>query len=133
MTDEEKFAYWLEYAEYDLQTAETMFSGGRWMYVIFMCQQAIEKLVKGLYLLYIDDNIPRIHNISNLISRFADKLTVPIDDEKYKLFERLSSYYLNTRYPEYKEQLNKITDENSAKLLLEQSREAFKWLLTLKP
>jgi HEPN domain-containing protein len=133
MTDEEKFDYWLEYAEYDLQTAETMFSGGRWMYVIFMCQQAIEKLIKGLYLLYIDDNVPRIHNISNLISRFADKLSAPVDDEKYKLFERLSSYYLNTRYPEYKEQLNKITDENAAKLLLEQSKETFKWLLTLKP
>jgi HEPN domain-containing protein len=133
MTDEEKFDYWLEYAEYDLQTAETMFAGGRWMYVIFMCQQAIEKLVKGLYLLYIDDNVPRIHNISNLISRFADKLSAPVDDKKYKLFERLSSYYLNTRYPEYKELLNKITDENSAKLLLEQSKEVFKWLLTLKP
>jgi HEPN domain-containing protein len=28
-------------------------TGGRWLYVVFMCQQAIEKLCKGLYLLYI--------------------------------------------------------------------------------
>jgi hypothetical protein len=42
MTDEEKFNYWLEYTEYDLQTAETMVSGGRWMYVIFMCPQSKE-------------------------------------------------------------------------------------------
>jgi HEPN domain-containing protein len=24
------------------------FAGGRWMYVIFMCQQALEKLVKSM-------------------------------------------------------------------------------------
>ncbi|MFP3043094.1 HEPN domain-containing protein [Treponema primitia] len=47
MTEQEKFNYWLEYAEYDLQSAEAMFAGRRWMYVIFMCQQAFEKLVKG--------------------------------------------------------------------------------------
>jgi HEPN domain-containing protein len=133
MTDDEKFAYWLEYAEYDLQTAETMFSGGRWMYVIFMCQQAIEKLVKGLYLLYIDDNIPRIHNIPNLFSRFMGKISQPVNDEYIKLFRDLSAYYLNTRYPEYKEKLNEVTNESAAKSFLENSKEAFKWLLTLKP
>jgi HEPN domain-containing protein len=133
MTNDEKFAYWLEHAEYDLQSAETMFAGGRWVYVIFMCQQALEKLVKGLYLLYVDDNVPRIHNISNLILRFEDKLSTPVTQEKKELFNRLSSYYLNTRYPEYKETLGSITNRDTAKVLLEQSKEAFQWLLTLKP
>jgi len=43
MTDEEKLNYWLELAQYDLDTASAMFSTGRWFYVVFMCQQAIEK------------------------------------------------------------------------------------------
>ncbi|MDR0308069.1 MAG: HEPN domain-containing protein [Chitinispirillales bacterium] len=39
----------------------------RWLYVVFMCQQAMEKLVKGLYNYYIGDDVPRIHNIVNLM------------------------------------------------------------------
>ena len=74
MTSEEKYAYWLDLAQYGLESADAMFATGRWYYVIFMCQQAIEKLVKGLYILYIDDNVPRIHDISEIFKRFEDKL-----------------------------------------------------------
>ena len=73
---QEKFEYWFDIAHYDLETAEVMFNTGRWLYVVFMCQQAIEKLCKGLYLLF-------------------------IDGEKRLLFAKLSAFYLNNRYPEY--------------------------------
>jgi len=63
MTKEEKYIYWLQLAQYDLDTAQTMYTGGRWFYVVFMCQQAIEKLCKGIYNFYFGDNIPRVHNI----------------------------------------------------------------------
>ena len=46
MTKEEKYDYWFDIAQYDLETAQSMFAAGRWLYVIFMCQQAIEKLCK---------------------------------------------------------------------------------------
>jgi len=48
MIQQEKFEYWLETAEYDLETAGAMLNSGRWLYVIFMCQQAIERLNNGL-------------------------------------------------------------------------------------
>jgi len=60
----------------------------------------IEKLVKGLYTLYTDDNFPRIHNIKSIIERFEDKLPVVIPDEKLDFFDTLSAYYLNNRYPQ---------------------------------
>jgi HEPN domain-containing protein len=133
MTDEEKFGFWLEYAQYDLETADAMFKSGRWVYVVFMGQQAIEKLVKGLYLLYIDDNIPRLHNITAVFSKFADKLSEPLSDDTRRLFDRLSLYYLEARYPEYKNNLNSVTDKETASLLLQKTKEVFQWLLTLKP
>jgi len=40
---------WLKQAEYDLETAEYLFSGGRYLYSVFMCHLAIEKALKGLY------------------------------------------------------------------------------------
>ena len=48
----EKYFYWETSAEYDLLTAEAMQKAGRYLYVAFMCQQAIEKINKGLYVLY---------------------------------------------------------------------------------
>ena len=132
MTSEEKYEYWLDIAEYDLETANIMFVGGRWLYVVFMCQQAIEKLVKGLYILYVDDDVPRLHNINDILSRFSDKLP-SISEEKYNFFDRLTRYYLNNRYPEYIQKLSMQTKQPEAKEVLEIAKEEFNWLLTLHP
>lgn len=48
MSGEERFEYWKSYAERDLDAAGAMFDTGRWFYVVFMCQQAVEKLIKGI-------------------------------------------------------------------------------------
>ena len=132
MDTQEKFKYWLDIAQYDFETAEVMFAAGRWLYVAFMCQQAIEKLCKGLYLLFIDDNIPRIHDINSLMTKFEYKLPVPIDDNKRLLFAKLSAFYLNNRYPEYREHLSKSLSKEDVQDILKNTQEAFIWLLALK-
>lgn len=33
----DKVTYWKELADYDVDTAEVMYNGGRWLYVGFMC------------------------------------------------------------------------------------------------
>ena len=129
----EKYEYWQDIAQYDLDTAYAMYKAGRWLYVIFMCQQAIEKLCKGLYLLFRDDDVPRIHDINSLITNFADKLPEPIDDDKRLLFAKLSAFYLNNRYPEYKERLGTSLNKEEAQSILDKSSEVFAWLQTLKP
>jgi HEPN domain-containing protein len=63
MDTQEKFQYWLSLANDALNSANTLFKGGDWLYMAFTCQQAIEKLVKSLYVFYKNDNVPRIHNI----------------------------------------------------------------------
>ena len=133
MNVKEKFDYWLDIAQYDLETAEAMFTAGRWLYVVFMCQQSIEKLCKGLFLLYIDDNIPKIHDINSLISKFEDKISDPINENKRVLFAKLSAFYLNNRYPEYREQLSKSLTKEEAQEILNDTKGAFSWLLTMKP
>ena len=130
---QEKFEYWWDIAQYDLETAEAMFAAGRWLYVVFMCQQAIEKLCKGLYLFFVNDDVPRIHDIYSLIIKFADKVPVAIDDDKRRLFNKLSAFYLNNRYPKYKERLSISLNREEAKNILDDTKEAFGWLLTLKP
>ena len=129
----EKYDYWLDIAQYDLDTAESMFAAGRWLYVVFMCQQAVEKLCKGLYILFIDDNVPKTHDINSLLAKFEDKLPDAMEDSKRRLFAQLSAFYLNNRYPEYKAKLSTSLNRDEVKIILDNTREAFAWLLTLKP
>ncbi len=42
MTLEEKIEHWLDIAEYDLETAAAMQNSARYLYTVFMCQQAKE-------------------------------------------------------------------------------------------
>ena len=132
MTKEEKYSYWLRLAQYDLDTAQTMYTGGRWFYVAFMCQQAIEKLCKGLYNFYISDNITKVHNIRFILTKIETSLSPGVKPEIYELTDTLSAHYLNNRYPDFSGSLNIDIDKNLATDLLSRTREAFTWLLTLK-
>ncbi|NSW92715.1 MAG: HEPN domain-containing protein, partial [Firmicutes bacterium] len=45
----DKAAEWMKQAEYDLDTAKYMISGGRYFYAVFMCHMCLEKALKALY------------------------------------------------------------------------------------
>jgi len=83
---------WFKLAEYDLETARAMFETGRFKYVPFMCQQAIEKVFKGI----ISDNgfPPRIHDLV----RLAELADIELSEEELLILEKLSSLYLRIRY-----------------------------------
>jgi HEPN domain-containing protein len=133
MTNEDKFDYWLDIAQYDLESADAMYSTGRWLYVIFMCQQSLEKLVKGLYTLYVSDDVPKTHDTRSLFLKFKDKLPVPVEEATLVFFSRLTMFYLNTRYPEFKAKLSAAVVKQDAETTLKKAKEVFAWLLTLKP
>jgi HEPN domain-containing protein len=80
-----------------------------------------------------DDDVPRMHTIEIIVERFEDKLPVEISEETIRLFVRLSRCYLNNRYPEYRDKLSLQIKEAEANELCAQTKEAFAWLLTLKP
>jgi HEPN domain-containing protein len=133
MDAQKKYEYWLDNAQYDLDTADALLSNGRWLYVVFMCQQAIEKLVKGLYVLYVDDHIPHVHAIRQIIRKFEADLPESVSPERYELFDKLSAFYLEGRYTDYKKKMFELLDKQEAETFMRQTKEAFAWLLTLKP
>jgi len=133
LTPEEKYNYWLSYAQNDMDSAEVMIQSGRWFYAVFICQQAIEKLVKGLYILYVDDNVPRLHDINSIFDRFKDKLPKSPSDDRVELFDTLSQFYLRSRYPDYTSALASVTNSGTAQSIYKKTKEAFQWLLAMKP
>lgn len=137
MENIEKYEYWEDIASYDLDTAEAMFNSGRYLYVVFMCQQAIEKLVKGLYVLNKGNEPPRVHNILKFFDRVFDIDLLSKDNpEKYEeyfsFFDELLAYYISERYPSYKEKLSSSVNKEKALEVLHKSKEVFLWLKSLK-
>ena len=75
-----KTAYWLDIANYDLDTAEAMCQTGRWLYVAFMCHQVIEKTLKAYWCETRVDDPPYTHNHKRLASGCG--LYEQMDDEQ---------------------------------------------------
>lgn len=136
MTNEEKYEHWEDIAKYDLESAKAMYKSGRYLYVVFMCQQSIEKLIKGLHVLYTGDEPVRTHNIWVVFRAvFENDHTSVFDEgeEKYKdFFAELVAYYISERYPSYQQKLSESINKKQAKDVLKKTEEAFQWLKSLK-
>lgn len=140
MNPKQKYNYWLDVAQYDLTTSKAMLETKRYLYVAFMSQQAIEKLIKGLFVLFIEEEPPRTHNIWKILKDIirCDTLIPFIDESfnkkirKYKpFFADLVYYYISERYPSYKEKVSSILNEQKAKDILDNAEEVFEWLQSL--
>jgi len=111
MTNKEKYEKWLEAAEDDLTTATVMLKNKRYAYVAFMCQQAIEKLAKGIYVYNFGKEARYTHNIL-IILKDIESIA---NSEKYKeydlFFGKLTSYYLVGRYDVYKQKITQELDK----------------------
>ncbi len=134
----EKYEYWLDISEYDLETAEANYKSGRYLYVVFMCQQAIEKIVKGLRILYLNKEADRTHNIVRIFNTIFDEPTNreliqdaefdKIKEANTEFFAELIYFYISERYPTYKQKLSSFIDQEKAKEVLDKSKGVFEWL-----
>lgn len=120
---------WIEQAEYDLETANAMFAACRYTYVLFCCQQAVEKSVKAIIVERTNELPPRIHSLPRLV-----ELGNIIANADQALFlAELSAYYIQTRYPEEIKSLTAAVNRSIAEEVLGKTKELTTWLLsTLK-
>lgn len=115
---------WIDRVEYDLQTADAMFHAGRYIYVIFMCQQAMEKCLKTVAVSEGREIVP-IHNLRRLAERADLKFT---NDKLVKL-DFLTEYYMNSRYKEDVAELSKGLTKEFVEEILMFSKQEIRWLL----
>lgn len=113
---------WLERVEYDLQTAEAMVHTARYIYAVFMCQQAIEKCLKALIVHRGREAFP-IHNLR----RLSELCEVKFNDDQLKKLDFLSQYYINARYKEDLTELSQGITKEIAQSFIDFSREIITW------
>jgi HEPN domain-containing protein len=54
---------WIKSSNYDIKTAEHMLGTGRYVYVLFMCDLSVEKLLRALYEAVLRKIPPKTHNL----------------------------------------------------------------------
>jgi HEPN domain-containing protein len=118
---------WVEQARYDLDIARAMQDSGRYLYVVFCCQQAVEKALKAIIVKQTHDFPPRLHNLL----RLSEMAGVTLERDREAFIGELSGYYIQTRYPEEMEPLGQALPRETAEEALREAQEVTEWLLSM--
>lgn len=126
MSLQDKISIWLEISSDDIETAEVCFEKQRYLWMMVTCQQAVEKVLKAIYLKEQQITPPKVHDLVLL----AEKARIFNDcsGEKLTLFDILTEYYFGTRYPDKRAKLSKECSPDFAKKTLNQTKEVLLWL-----
>ncbi|KAF0218317.1 MAG: HEPN domain-containing [Geobacteraceae bacterium] len=123
---DEKVNDWVKISEYALETAQVMLRTEKYLYVGFMCHQAIERVLKGYYLLAINTTPPRTGNLrllaqeSGLHSRFSE--------EQISFLLVLETLSEEIRHPEFKDEISGLIDRKRSKEMISSARELHAWI-----
>lgn len=122
----DKVSYWIDLAEYDIDTAKAMFDTKRYLYVGFMCHQTIEKALKAIIAGQGEEHPPRIHNLSKLAQK--GMLYDDLSDSQKDFLDTLDPLNIATRYPDHKEKLAAMLTQNICIKIIVETEELLCWI-----
>ena len=122
----EKVKYWLELSEYDFDTALAMLNSKRYLYVGFMCHQAIEKIFKAYYTSLKSETTPYSHSLSYLAKKgeFYEKFS----ESQKDFIDQVEPLNIETRYPLHKERLLSSLTHEKCQEIIENTKELQQWI-----
>ncbi|WP_312815964.1 HEPN domain-containing protein [Sedimentibacter sp.] len=120
-----KIQYWMDLAEYDIETAKAMLQTGRYLYVGFMCHQTIEKALKAV-ISKNDVLPPKTHGLMKL-AQLADIYEL-MNESKKDLLDTLDPLNVAARYPEQKDKLAVTLTQDRCKAILEETEDLLCWI-----
>jgi HEPN domain-containing protein len=124
MTEAEQM--WIDQAWYDFETARVMLDASRYLYVLFCCQQAVEKVLKAKITGLTGELPPRINNLS----RLAKAAGLKLDKDHSRFLKKLSRFYVKTIFfPEREGVLKSNSMEDLAESTFKETGEIIAWLL----
>jgi len=122
----DKFQYWIDLAEYDIETAKVMLQSGRYLYVGFMCHQTIEKMLKAFYVKTKNEQPPRTHNLRIL----ANNSGIHLEMSEFQLdfLNLLEPLNIEARYPTDKERIMRSLNHDRCAKIVGETMEMMKWI-----
>jgi HEPN domain-containing protein len=115
---------WIMQAEYDLGTAQAMFEAERYIYCVYMCHLAVEKILKAIVVETTKETPPKTHNLIYLLKLCKVKLS----ESQVRFITRLNTAAVATRYPDELKMLIEQYSPAVAESYLKNARDVVKCL-----
>lgn len=116
--------YWLSEGEQSLDVARHLFEKEDYSYALFFGHLAVEKVLKAILAQKTDQQVPRLHNLL----RLAQEAEIETTDEQKQILIRITTFNLESRYPDYKREFRKKCTQRFTRQELSQVEEIFRWL-----
>jgi HEPN domain-containing protein len=117
--------YWISSAENDYKTMKNLFSSGDYSWSLFIGHLVIEKMLKALYVQNINEAVPKTHDLCRLV----DKVGLSVNDEIMNNLDRITTFNISARYPDYKLSFYKKCNRDFTAQNIEKIEEVRKWIL----
>lgn len=115
---------WLKSMEYDIKTATNLLKSKRYIYVVFMCHLAIEKILKAILTEIMEEMPPYTHNLNRLLE--MTEISLPTN---FQIFiNKINLQSVPTRYPIDFEKLSKEYNKKLSEEYVKQTKGLIKWL-----
>ncbi|MEK6545132.1 MAG: HEPN domain-containing protein [Nitrospinota bacterium] len=115
--------FWLLSSKDNFTTATAMLKAGRYNFAMFMCQQAVEAILKAVFIIQRNERPEYIHKLPRLVEMTDIKIPKTID----KKILKIDAHYIKARYKE--DRFNtKIYNKRNATALLKDTEDVIKWL-----
>ena len=117
---------WLDQVHEDISAAECLLQGGHWLYVAFLCHQALEKVLKAYYLATHDDDPPYTHSHGRLLDICG--LTDELPPENLRFIDFMVPMYIKARYPQQKLVAARLLDKETCLYIIDKTKELTQWI-----
>jgi HEPN domain-containing protein len=130
MNKTDHITYWKLSAEKSWNASKHLFEKADYVESLFFAHLALEKLIKAHW---VKDNVqdipPRIHNIR----RLAEDTILVLDTNQVGLMEKMNTFQMEGRYPDYRFTIYQMFDQKNSKEVLDETEILYQWLLKQLP
>ncbi len=117
-------ANWIATSDYDVESAHHMLVTGRYLYVVFLCHLALEKILKA-HFTELTQTIPvKTHDLIYLVK----KCSLDLPENYLDFIGKLNTASIPTRYPEDLQRSLKEYPQSVVNEYLSKTMEIIQWL-----
>lgn len=128
MKIDDHIEFWLNSADHDLETAESLFSAKKFDWCLFLGHLVLEKALKAFY---VKDNENRFPPKTHNLLKLAEETTIPLNDDVKLFLDEVNDFNLEVRYPEYKQEFYKTCTKKFAEEYFKKIKEHYQWIKSL--
>ena len=116
--------HWVETSDSDFKTMYILFNSKTYHWALFLGHIAIEKLLKAYYVKINHDHAPLTHNLY----RLAELGGIEISEECAEWLFMITTFNINARYDDYKEEFYAMCTLDFAKEWIEKIENLQQWI-----